>query len=792
LTDIAIVGMDCRFPGAGSPAELWDLLMRGGDGIADVPPPRWPVDELFDPDGGPGTTNTRSAGFIADPDVFDHEFFGFSEEEAAKADPQVRLLLHTAWRAIEDACLDPYAQARSRTGVYVGIMNSDWLSLITTNVPSISKYAGSGNGYSMMANRISYALDLAGPSMAIDTFCSSSLVATQYACTSLRAGDIDQALVGGVSVLVTPSFNIFITQAGLSAPDGRCKPFSARADGFGRAEGVAVVVLRRLADAVADGLPIYAVIKDGAVNHGGRASTPTAPSPRAQQEVISEAYRRAGIGPQDVTFLEAHATGTLVGDRMEARALGRVHGVPRARPCAVGSIKGNIAHAEGAAGVASLIKTALALHHGVVPPSRYADTENPRLRLAENGLTLIREPLKLPAGDVFAGISSFGLGGTNVHLVLASAPHRDRAPARQGGGLLTVSSNTVAGLRTAVRGLAADLADRPEERVAELCWTSNTVKSSGEVRFALPVTGLDQALSALYEAVTDDARLAGLSGRRGERVSAAWLLPGEGAEYPGMSAELHERCAPYRRALAVVDEAMAPHLGGSVRDLLFAGDDSIHRPERARPGLFAVAYALGRTLRELGVAPAWLLGQGIGEYAAAALAGVFDLADACRLVVAANAGPVTCHAPGTPVYSARGGGALGDEALDPAYWGAEPTGPDRLSGAIEAAARDTPTHVIELGPAMLTPRVTAATGGRPVPGPVPAAGSTATGGELLDLVAALYRDGLTPLWEALYEPDQRVPHRLTPYEFSTSARFWMRTTVSGRDIVPAPPAHAGP
>lgn len=776
MTDIAIVGMDCRLPGADGPAELWDLLMRGGDGITDDPPARWRVDDLFDPFGGPRTTNTRSAGFIADPDVFDHEFFGFSAEEAARADPQVRLLLQTAWRAIEDACLDPYAQARTNTGVYVGIMNSDWLSLVTTNVPSISRHAGSGNGYAMMANRISYGLDLTGPSMAIDTFCSSSLVATQYACTSLRAGDIDQALVGGVSLLVTPSFNVFITQANLSAPDGRCKPFSATANGFGRAEGVAVVVLRRLSDALADGLPIYAVIRDGAVNHGGRASTPTAPSPRAQQEVITEAYRRAGVRPQDITFIEAHATGTIVGDRMEARALGRVHGVPRERPCAVGSIKGNIAHTEGAAGVAGLIKTALALHHGVVPPSRYADTENPRLRLAENGLTLIREPLKLPSSEVIAGISSFGLGGTNAHLVLGSAPPRDPEPPTSGGGVLTVSSNDVAGLRRAVQGLRSDLATHG--RLAELSWTSNAVKSSGVVRFALPVTDLDAALRAMDEAVTDDARLDELSGRRGDPIAAAWLCPGEGTAFPGMSRELYESCAPYRRALTAVDEAMAPHLGGSVREVLF-GAAGIRRPG---PAVFAVSYALGRTLCDLGVPCAWLLGSGAGEYAAAALAGALDLADACRLVTADRVTDVTFHAPAVPVYSAHSGAAL-------ASWGAEQPRPDRLAEAIAAAAaHQPPTHLIELGAgSTLTHQVALAVGGRAVPGLVP---SAATGAEMAELLAAQYRDGLAPSWEGLYEPEQRVLHRLTPYRFATSSRFWMDTMINGDDIVPAPADHA--
>src|SRR5437868_3528573 len=396
MTDIAIVGIDCRFPKAPDPAGLWDLLMRGDEGVIEVPKARWNADVYYDPAGGPGTVNTRYAGFIDDADAFDHEFFGFAKEEAEVADPQVRLLLQTAWRAVEDATLDPRSLAGSRTGVYVGIMGSEWMSLLMTHFHTITGHVGSGNGYAIAANRISYQLDLRGPSMAIDTACSSSLVATEQACVALRSGICDQALVGSVNMFITPSSNIYFAQAKVSAPDGRCKPFSSKADGFGRAEGVAVLVLRRLADAVADGLPIYAVIKGGAVNHGGRSTTVTAPNPHAQQAVIAEAYERAGVRAQDVSYVEAHGTGTLLGDRLEVRALGKVHGVPRERPCSIGSIKGNIGHAEGAAGIAGLIKTAVALHHRVLPLIRYSDSENQLLRLASKRLQIVKSSMPPP------------------------------------------------------------------------------------------------------------------------------------------------------------------------------------------------------------------------------------------------------------------------------------------------------------------------------------------------------------------------------------------------------------
>ncbi|WP_067460521.1 type I polyketide synthase [Actinomadura macra] len=738
MTDIAIVGIDCRFPKAPDPAALWDLLVRGEEGVIEVPKARWNADVYYDPDGGPGKVNTRYAGFIDDADAFDHDFFEFSKEEAEVADPQVRLLLQTAWRAVEDATLDPRSLAGSRTGVYVGIMGSEWMSLLMTHFHTITGHVGSGNGYAIAANRISYQLDLRGPSMAIDTACSSSLVATEEACAALRSGVCDQALVGSVNMFVTPASNIYFAQAKVSAPDGRCKPFSSKADGFGRAEGVAVLVLRRLADAVADGLPVYAVIKGGAVNHGGRSTTVTAPNPHAQQAVIAEAYERAGVRAQDVTYVEAHGTGTLLGDRLEVRALGKVHGVSRERPCAIGSIKGNIGHAEGAAGIAGLIKTTLALHHRVLPLSRHSDSENPRLRLAANGLRLVKEPERLPDGEVLAGVSGFGLGGTNAHIVLATAPEQARRPGGgRGAGVLTVSARDVAGLRGAVRRLAADVASRPAEQLAEVSWTTNRVKASGPVRFALPAFDRDRAVAVLMEAAEDDTALAAHSGRAGAKQKIGWVLAGESAWRPGMSADLHDRFHAYRCALAAVDAAFLPHLGWSVREASLSEDE----PPATGPVAFAVTWALGQTLLDVGVTPAWVVGEGVGEYAAAALAGTAGLDDVCRLVAARYS---SRHVPENSPENASE--ALAEVAADPV----RPQRKISLYSSRADAVEATPAEVIELPSAAVPP----------------------SGEGLLDVVARLYRDGLDPDWDELYEPGQRVRHRLTPYGFAATGRFW--------------------
>ncbi|MFE5288559.1 type I polyketide synthase [Nocardia sp. NPDC056611] len=630
---IAIVGIDCRFPQAPDPEALWALLMAGADAITEVPAHRWPAADFHDPAGGPGRVNNRTGGFLTDADAFDDEFFGITPREAEAMDPQQRLLLQAAWRAFEDATLDPRGQAGSNTGVFVGVMANEWATVRMRDYDRITPQIGSGNGYFMTANRLSYQLDLKGPSMAVDTACSSSLVAIHQACVALRAGECDQALAGGVNIAVTPALNVFYTQAGLSAPDGRCKPFSGHADGIGRGEGVAVLVLRRLADAQAAGLPIYALITGSAVNNDGRSNGITAPNRWAQQQVVAEAYRRAGVDADQVAFLEAHGTGTVLGDMIEIKALGAVHAARAASPCAIGSIKGNLGHTEGAAGIAGVIKAALSLHHGTVPPTRYAAEANPGLRLAEHGLRLLDAPMALPEGRIHGAVSSFGMGGTNAHMLLTSAPPVTPASATDGGGVLTLSSNDREGLRRNAVRLADRIAGE-SGRLSELCWSTNQVKSSGRHRLALVVRDRESAVAALRECAADPVVLDMNSGAA-QRLSIGWMFTGQGSQYPGMSRALYRASAVYRRALTEVDERMAVHLHRSIADLLLGDDDgSVHRTEFAQPALFAVEYALSRTLLELGAEPAWLLGHSVGEFAAAAIAGVFSLDDACRLITA--------------------------------------------------------------------------------------------------------------------------------------------------------------
>ena len=837
MNDIAIVGLDCRFPKADDPAALWKLLLDGADAIDEIPAERWNAAELHHD----GAINHRAGGLISDADAFDNDFFGITPREAEAMDPQQRLLLQTAWRALENATLDPRGQAGSNTGVFVGVMANEWAHLHMSDYREITAQAGSGNGYFMTANRLSYQLDFMGPSLAVDTACSSSLVAVHLAVQALRNAECDQAVAAGVNLTLTPALNVFYTKAGLAAPDGRCKPFSGNADGIGRGEGVAVVVLRRLADAVAAGLPIYAVIKGSAVNSDGRSNGITAPNRWAQQQVAAAAYQAAGIEPEQISFIEAHGTGTLLGDMIEAKALAHAHRSRRDRPCAIGSIKGNLGHTEGAAGIAGLIKVVLSLHHRVVPPSRFAESENEQLRLAVGGLRMLAEPMELPAETVHGGVSSFGIGGTNCHMVLASAPATEPAPPSSGGGVLTMSADSPESLRHNALQLADDI-ENSDAPLAQLCWSTNQIKASGLARLAIVVADRTEAVAALrgdFETGT------------GAGMSTGWLFSGQGTQYPGMATALYESSAVFRDAFDEVDAAMAPHLGARIRDVM--ADEGIDRTEFAQPAIFALQYAQAQALLRLGAEPAWLLGHSIGEYAAAAIAEVFSLDDACRLVVArgrlmqqlpacggmlavrasvddvsefpldlaAVNGPTevvlsgateaiedaarTLEQAGITAHRLNVSHAFHSRLMDPmsAEFASvaaqcsyelpafpifstlhgrllgddEPMDAEYWTGHVRATVRfaDAAAEAMQAEPTHLIEF-----GAKRTLAPMitrshaGAPPALDVATDLTGTVAALYRDGLNPDWNLLYPNEARAVHRLSGYSFSTANRFWIK------------------
>ncbi|MET7644821.1 beta-ketoacyl synthase N-terminal-like domain-containing protein [Streptomyces sp. NPDC005426] len=635
MGDIAVVGIDCAFPGAAGVRAYWDLLMSGGAGIGPVPRGRWEARDF------PAVGD--SGGFVDDVDVFDSDFFSVTPREAAAMDPHHRLLLPCAWRALEDSGRAPGELAGTETGVFVGVMGGEWGRLTMSDLTRVTPLLGSGSSAGMAANRISYHFDFTGPSLAVDTACSSSLVAVHLAANSLLAQECDTALAGGVNIVLSPSLGLVYGQLGLAAADGRCKPFSADADGIGRSDGVGLVVLRRLEDALADGQRVYAVLRSSAVSQDGRSNGMIAPNRWSQERVLRAAYRRAGVTPDQVAFVEAHGTGTVLGDAIECAALGSVHGVPRDTPCAIGSVKGNLGHTEGAAGIAGFIKTALALHHRIVPASLYADRENSRLRLGERGLRLLKSPTRLPRGRNTAGVSSFGMGGTNVHAVLGSAPRSPKATpvraraATEAVGVFTVSADTPEALRRNLAAQADAIAARPKGGAAALCWSSNRIKTGLPHRFAVTARDTGELVARLRRAVTlrtpvsPDAAVT--TDRPWGRPVVAFLFTGQGSEFPGMTAGLYRESPAYRRHLDEADEALAAHLGASVRDVILGGEDPAHRPVAVQPALFAVGVALARTLASVGVTPAAVLGHSLGEYAAAVTAGALDMDEAARLVV---------------------------------------------------------------------------------------------------------------------------------------------------------------
>ena len=630
MTPIAVVGIDCRFPGAPDMDAFWQVLMDGVVTDAEVPSQRWDIDTYYHPNGAAGTMNTRRAHFIDNIDAFDYDFFGIAPTEAAALDPQHRLLLQASWRALEDAGIDPRSLAGTPTGVFVGLMSSEWGSLQMLDFDRLTPFRGTGSGYFMAANRISYHLNLVGPSMAIDSACSSSLMAVHQGCAALRSGEADTVIAAGANLLLTPALSIFYTQAGLSAPDGRCKPFGQCADGIGRGEGVAAVVLRRLDDAVADGQPIYAVVRSSVANHDGRSNGITAPNRRSQVDLMRRALSLAEVEAGQIYFVEAHGTGTVLGDMIEANALGDIHKTRRGELCLLGSVKGNIGHTEGSAGIAAFIKACLALHRGVLPPTLFGNTANPGLRLETQGLRLAEKPEPLPA-NALGGVSSFGLGGSNAHVVLESAPPVEPLAAGT-AGVLTVSGPSEQALRRNVDAIAAALHSLDDQQVASWCRTTNVVKRSLRHRLVLEgnrgalVTGLRDFRAGAR------ANLASSGPLRKSMARVGLFCSGQGTQYPGMTRPLYETNPIYREHLNAAAAALEPHLPSDLLAAIFGDDAGLDSTNVVQSALFAVSYALGKTVLQCGIRPAFAIGHSVGELAAACLAGVLSVDDAALLV----------------------------------------------------------------------------------------------------------------------------------------------------------------
>ncbi|GAA4184117.1 hypothetical protein GCM10022252_12500 [Streptosporangium oxazolinicum] len=628
--------MSARLPRADGPAAFWRLLRSGEDAITEVPAGRWDADALYDRDVTvAGKANTRWGGFLDEVVAFDAALFGISPREAVAMDPQQRLMLELGWEVLEDAGLAPDTLSGSRTGVFVGAVADDYAALLhRRGLPAITQHTLTGLHRGIIANRISYAFGLAGPSMTMDTGQSSSLVAVHLACESLLRGESTLALAGGVNLNLAPESTVSAAKFGALSPDGRCFVFDARANGYVRGEGGGLVLLKRLADAVADGDEIRCVIRGSAINNDGGGAGLTVPRGRAQEEVIRLACERAGVEPGDIQYVELHGTGTRVGDPVEAAALGAVLGAARApgHPLAVGSAKTNVGHLEGAAGIVGLLKVVLSIGHGELPASRNYETPNPAIPMESLNLRVQSETGPWPRPDlpVLAGVSSFGMGGTNCHVVLSGPPPASgEEPIRRGMSLVpwVVSGNGRAALREQAERLLSFVEERPGRDPLDTGLSLATTRASLTHRAV--VTGGDRAelLAALTELARD-----GVSPEVSRDVASATgrcavLFSGQGAQRPGMGAGLYG-------AFPVFAEAFDAACPEPVKEVLFGGSELIDQTVYAQRGLFAFEVALFRLLESWGVVPDFVGGHSVGEIAAAHVAGVWSLEDACRVVEA--------------------------------------------------------------------------------------------------------------------------------------------------------------
>ncbi|TDC25342.1 NAD-dependent epimerase/dehydratase family protein [Streptomyces sp. 8K308] len=795
---VAVVGMGCRFPGGAVGVEaFWDLLVAGRSGVVEVPEDRWNVDDYFDPDpDAAGRTYARHGGFVDGIREFDAGLFGIPPREAVGVDPQHRFVLEVAWEALEHAGIAPDSLRGSRTGVFVGMGGSDFerLTLSTGDVSTVDGHSATGGALNMAANRLSFVLGLEGPSMVVDTACSSSLVALHLACQALRSGECDTALVAGVNTLLSPGTTVALSKGRMLSPEGRCKTFDAAADGYVRGEGCGVVVLRRVEAAREAGQRIWAVVRGTATNQDGRSSGLTVPRADAQQNVIRRALAAGRVAPADVGYVEAHGTGTALGDPIEVRALAAVLGEGRADagtgPVALGSVKTNIGHLEAGAGIAGLIKTVLVLDRGLIPPHLNFSRPSPHIAWDDLPVTVPTTPTPWPDERRVAGVSSFGFGGTNAHVVLESPPPREVAePAGPvGPALVKVTGHGTEALRAGAERLAAWTRDA-EADVAGLAWAAGVGRADLPDRAAVVAGTVAEAAERLA-AVAEDRAAAGVV--RGRRRSEgpprlALVVPDGGSSPAGLLADLHRRSPAVAEVVDEVIEAVGPVSGASLTALLDGGDDRGHdgRPSRLAVDLvrYVTTVALGRWWRSIGVRPDLVLGRGTGAYAAATLAGVWSPADGARLVAAVAAGEspdavldkADLRAPDTELLLDTDLAGDGAAAATAEYWtrrAGDPAPPARtVSAVLERGVR----AVVELGAAELGPRFLAAADDQDVVAvAAPAAGGAALPG-LLEAAARLWTAGTSLDWAGVNGPRPADPPQLPTYPFQRRT-FWPHTT----------------
>lgn len=649
---IAIIGMGCRFPGgATDPESFWHLLRDGVDTVSRIPQNRWDVDAFYDPDPDvPGKMYTREGSFLENIDGFDSAFFGISPREAVNMDPQQRLLLEVSWEAIENSGYAPDRLAGTQAGVFIGICNRDYADVYRdkVNPARIDAYAGTGNVFSVAAGRLAYTLGLHGPALAVDTACSSSLVAVHLACQSLRNRECDMALAGGVNLILSPYGYVSLSRARALSLDGRCRTFDAQANGYGRGEGCGIIVLKRISDAVAAGDQLLTIIRGTAVNHDGRSSGLTVPNGSAQKSLLGRALENAGVDPAEVSYVEAHGTGTSLGDPIEVGALAAVlgNGRPSDRPLMIGSVKTNIAHLEAAAGIAGIIKVVLSLAHEEIPRHLHLKHLNPHILREQHPIRVTTAPVPWPArnGPRIAGVSAFGLAGTNAHL-LVEEPHvlveKPCLPELVGSAsspqpqVLTLSARNDGALLALTHRFISYLAEHPDVPFDDVCYTSTVGRSHFSHRLAVVARSSAEAARKLSFSLRSQPT----GTARGELPAnappaLAFLFSGEDAAYGRMARQLVDTQPVFRENLLRCDEILRSRLDRPLLALLYPEPKDCSpedHPVYLRPALVAVNYALAKLWHSWGVAPTAVVGHGIGEYAAASFAGLMSLESALEL-----------------------------------------------------------------------------------------------------------------------------------------------------------------
>lgn len=648
-TPIAIIGIGCRFPGASDgPEELWRLLTHGVDAVREIPADRWNLRKYYNADPArPGRTYARWGGFLDCVDQFDAAFFSMSPREAAKADPQQRLILEVAYEALEDSGQTVEGLSGKRGGVFVGISSYDYGAMQGDERDSIDAYTNLGSALSITANRVSYFFNLHGPSLAVDTACSSALVAVHLACQSMWNGEIELAFAGGVGLTLRPEPTIGFSKASMLAPDGRCKSFDAAANGYARAEGAGIVLLKPLPKAQADGDSIYAVIRSTAVNQDGRTGGISVPSADAQQAMLREALDHAGIAAQSVQYVEAHGTGTPVGDPIEAAAIGAVYGASRSpgQECLIGSIKSNFGHLEAASGAAGLIKAALAVQRGAIPATLHQVNPSPHIPFDDLKIRVVDHLTPWPDTGVEArraGVNSFGFGGTNAHIILESAPAVEplRSPPADGTGiarpmLIPVSARSPEALRAVAASYVQFLQDdtRAGASLADICHTAALRRSHHDHRLAVVANTTADLCDLLRGFVAGESSSMCHAGRRSSKQGVVFVCSGMGQQWWAMGRQLLAEERGYRDAVGRIDEVLGALAGWSLLRELEADEQHtrINETRVAQPAIFATQVGIAAVLKQWGIQPSAIMGHSVGEVAAAYLAGALSLEDAVKV-----------------------------------------------------------------------------------------------------------------------------------------------------------------